>query len=59
VLEGKIVTEQIYVHTKLMIIDDRTVMIGSANINGMFSSFNIYLLIFLKTAACLEIETAR
>jgi phospholipase D1/2 len=28
-----LVTEQIYVHAKLMIIDDRTVIIGSANIN--------------------------
>lgn len=29
----KHVTEQIYVHTKLMIVDDRVVIIGSANIN--------------------------
>eukprot|EP00127_Corallochytrium_limacisporum_P003516 Clim_evm144s149 gene=Clim_evmTU144s149 len=28
-----LVTEQIYVHSKLMIIDDRTVLLGSANIN--------------------------
>eukprot|EP01124_Arcella_intermedia_P031282 TRINITY_DN7024_c0_g2_i1.p1 TRINITY_DN7024_c0_g2~~TRINITY_DN7024_c0_g2_i1.p1 ORF type:complete len:446 (-),score=107.75 TRINITY_DN7024_c0_g2_i1:67-1236(-) len=27
------VTEQIYVHTKLMIVDDRVVIVGSANIN--------------------------
>jgi len=27
------VTEQIYVHTKLMIVDDRVVILGSANIN--------------------------
>lgn len=26
-------TEQIYVHTKLMIVDDRVVIVGSANIN--------------------------
>ena len=27
------VTEQIYIHSKLMIVDDRRVMCGSANIN--------------------------
>ncbi|HAE8197593.1 phospholipase D-like domain-containing protein [Enterobacter hormaechei] len=27
------VTEQIYVHSKLMIVDDRYVLVGSANIN--------------------------
>lgn len=27
------VTEQVYVHSKLLIIDDRTVIVGSANIN--------------------------
>ncbi|XP_053163805.1 phospholipase D1 isoform X1 [Hemicordylus capensis] len=32
-LEGKLVTELIYVHSKLMIVDDHTVIIGSANIN--------------------------
>ncbi|KAL1919177.1 uncharacterized protein VTP21DRAFT_2559 [Calcarisporiella thermophila] len=32
-LGGQYVTEQVYVHTKLMIVDDRTVIIGSANIN--------------------------
>ncbi|ELP9172202.1 phospholipase [Salmonella enterica] len=30
---GKPVTEQIYVHSKLMIVDDRYVLVGSANIN--------------------------
>ncbi|XP_051204018.1 phospholipase D zeta 1 isoform X2 [Lolium perenne] len=30
---GPLVTSQIYVHSKLMIIDDRIVVIGSANIN--------------------------
>ncbi|CCF55777.1 hypothetical protein KAFR_0A03420 [Kazachstania africana CBS 2517] len=29
----KIVTEQLYVHAKLMIVDDRSCIIGSANIN--------------------------
>lgn len=32
-LNGKPVTEQIYVHSKLMIVDDRYVLVGSANIN--------------------------
>lgn len=30
---GRYVTEQIYVHSKLMIVDDRYVLMGSANIN--------------------------
>ncbi|ELM9756326.1 phospholipase [Salmonella enterica] len=30
---GTAVTEQIYVHSKLMIVDDRYVLVGSANIN--------------------------
>nr|KAF6475680.1 phospholipase D1 [Rousettus aegyptiacus] len=32
-LEGSLVTELIYVHSKLLIADDNTVIIGSANIN--------------------------
>uniref|UniRef100_UPI00358E9524 phospholipase D1-like isoform X1 n=1 Tax=Myxine glutinosa TaxID=7769 RepID=UPI00358E9524 len=32
-LNGKPVTELIYIHSKLLIADDRTVIIGSANIN--------------------------
>ncbi|WP_347114560.1 phospholipase D-like domain-containing protein [Leclercia sp. S52] len=32
-LNGKAVTEQIYVHSKLTIVDDRYVLVGSANIN--------------------------
>jgi len=30
---GAVVTEQVYVHTKLMIVDDLYVLLGSANIN--------------------------
>ncbi|KAL5701060.1 phospholipase D [Ranunculus cassubicifolius] len=30
---GPVATSQIYVHSKVMIIDDRTVLVGSANIN--------------------------
>ncbi|XP_053315348.1 phospholipase D1 isoform X1 [Spea bombifrons] len=32
-LEGNLVTELIYVHSKLLIADDNTVIIGSANVN--------------------------
>ena len=32
-LNGNLVTEIIYVHSKLMVVDDRMVIIGSANIN--------------------------
>uniref|UniRef100_A0A6Q2Y1J3 Phospholipase n=1 Tax=Esox lucius TaxID=8010 RepID=A0A6Q2Y1J3_ESOLU len=32
-LEGRLVTELIYVHSKMLIVDDDTVIIGSANIN--------------------------
>lgn len=32
-LDGKPVTEQIYVHSKLLIADDRVAVLGSANIN--------------------------
>ncbi|KAM6977321.1 phospholipase D1 [Aplochiton taeniatus] len=32
-LEGKLFTELIYVHSKMLIADDNTVIIGSANIN--------------------------
>lgn len=33
ILNGKPVTEIIYVHTKLMIVDDKIAICGSANIN--------------------------
>ena len=32
-MSGKFVTEQIYVHTKLMVVDDRIFVVGSANVN--------------------------
>uniref|UniRef100_A0A3P8ZPJ5 Phospholipase n=1 Tax=Esox lucius TaxID=8010 RepID=A0A3P8ZPJ5_ESOLU len=32
-LEGRLVTELIYVHSKMLIVDDNIVIIGSANIN--------------------------
>lgn len=33
VLNNKVVSDQVYVHDKLMIIDDRVIILGSANIN--------------------------
>jgi phospholipase D1/2 len=30
---GNPVTEMIYIHTKLMIVDDQHIIVGSANIN--------------------------
>ncbi len=33
VINNKVVCEQIYVHCKLLIVDDRVVIVGSANIN--------------------------
>ena len=32
-LGDKLVTEPVYVHSKIMIVDDRMTIIGSANIN--------------------------
>ena len=32
-MAGVPVTEMIYIHSKLMIVDDKSVLIGSANIN--------------------------
>ena len=32
-VDGKVCTEQAYVHSKLLIVDDRLVIVGSANIN--------------------------
>ena len=32
----KVLTEQVYVHSKLMIVDDLYVLVGSANINVCF-----------------------
>ncbi len=32
-MNGKYVTEQIYVHSKLIVVDDKMAIIGSANIN--------------------------
>lgn len=31
--DGTPVTEQVYIHSKLMIVDDDVVLLGSANIN--------------------------
>lgn len=33
VMRGEVVTDQIYVHDKLLIVDDRVMVVGSANLN--------------------------
>lgn len=33
IMDHKIVTEQIYIHDKIMIVDDLVAIIGSANLN--------------------------
>ena len=38
IVGGRLVTEQIYIHTKLLIVDDRHVIVGSANINDRSQS---------------------
>ncbi|KYQ93680.1 hypothetical protein DLAC_11611 [Tieghemostelium lacteum] len=40
VYNEQVFTEQVYVHSKLMIVDDRVVLIGSANINDRSLSGN-------------------
>ncbi|VDN02247.1 unnamed protein product [Thelazia callipaeda] len=40
ILSGKLLTELIYIHCKLMIVDDRYVIIGSANINDRSQAGN-------------------
>ncbi|VDK78403.1 unnamed protein product [Litomosoides sigmodontis] len=40
ILSGKLLTELIYIHCKLMIVDDRHVIIGSANINDRSQAGN-------------------
>ncbi len=37
-VNGRVVTEQIYIHSKLLIVDDRHVLLGSANINDRSQS---------------------
>jgi phospholipase D1/2 len=39
-LSGKLVTELIYIHSKLMIVDDKWVVVGSANINDRSQAGN-------------------
>ena len=36
-LRGTPVTEMVYIHSKMMIVDDRFTLIGSANINDRFA----------------------
>ncbi|KAJ7527416.1 hypothetical protein O6H91_16G053700 [Diphasiastrum complanatum] len=53
---GPLMTSQIYVHSKLMIIDDRTVMIGSANINdrSLLGSRDSEIAVILEDTEYLE-----
>lgn len=44
-LEGKLVTELIYVHSKMLIADDNTVIIGE----GVFMYFCGHLIDFVQT----------
>lgn len=58
-LEEKPVTEIIYIHSKLMIIDDRTVLIGSANINdrSLLGSRDTELAVVIEDEKKIELQT--
>lgn len=43
-LQDRWVTEQVYVHSKVMIVDDRHAIIGSANINDRSMRGDRYVL---------------
>ena len=53
VLNGKPMTELIYIHSKLMIVDDEAVIIGSANINdrSMLGSRDSEFCVLIKETA--------
>lgn len=59
-LGGKPVTEIIYVHSKLLIVDDRVVLIGSANINdrSMLGSRDSEIAVMVEDEETLNIGTA-
>ena len=54
VLDGTPVTEMVYIHSKLMIVDDRTVIIGSANLNdrSMLGTRDAEIAMVLKDSKC-------
>lgn len=58
-LNGKPVTEIVYVHSKLLIVDDRVVLIGSANINdrSMLGSRDSEVAVLIEDEEMLNIGT--
>lgn len=57
VLNNKVYSEQIYVHDKLLIVDDRVAIIGSANINDRSMLGSRDSEVAVKIEDTLEIET--
>lgn len=57
VLNNKVYSEQIYVHDKLLIVDDRVAIIGSANINDRSMLGSRDSEVAVKIEDSLEIET--
>jgi phosphatidylserine/phosphatidylglycerophosphate/cardiolipin synthase-like enzyme len=57
VINNKVYSEQIYVHDKLMIVDDRIVIVGSANINDRSMLGARDSEVAVKIEDTLEIET--
>lgn len=47
VLKGKVVTDQIFIHSKIMLVDDRVAIVGSANVRVAISSSRWELLILI------------
>lgn len=58
IINNKVVSEQIYVHDKLIIIDDRVLIIGSANINdrSMLGNRDSELAVRIEDAAHMDIR---
>jgi len=53
-LNGTMITELIYVHSKLMIVDDNTVICGSANINdrSMIATRDSEIAVIIHVSIC-------
>ena len=47
VLKGKVVTDQIFIHSKIMLVDDRVAIVGSANVCVAISSSSPWELLIL------------
>jgi phospholipase D1/2 len=58
IINNKVVSEQIYVHDKLIIVDDRVLIIGSANINdrSMLGNRDSELAVRIEDAAHMDIR---